>query len=163
MAKVNNIVFNSINKLIRPQFHDNNADVEFILVENNYIKTIRAHERYLSVASIVFDNMFTAHKPSTSGKLIVEIKGIDFNAFNTFIQYLYGEEIHINARNFETLQHLGKMYLIDDIVSRCKAFVNDCVTAEKNRDPVLSALVLELSEIQAKFVNIIDMTTLTIA
>lgn len=159
MAEVSKVVFKSFDKEFREMFTADNSDIEFVLFENNETKRIRAHERYLSVVSIIFDNMF-AQNWQPSSTLIIKINDVDYDSFNAFIQYLYGEEITIDRKNIISLNYLGKKYNIDDMVASCEKYENDKLSTEGDLDQRYASLFTELVGIRATCVDIIDMTTL---
>lgn len=160
MPVVSKVVFKSLDKNLRASYNDENVDVEFVLVDNNETKIIRAHEKYLSWVSIVFDNMFFEETTRESNTLTIKINEYKFDVFNAFIKYLYGDQIVINIANYTALKELGNKYKIADIVESCEAYKKSRFSVKCRLDQLYDPLIPEFVEYKKMCARIIEMTSI---
>lgn len=156
MAAASKIKLTSYQNMIAKLFAEPDSDVEFLFNENDKANTIRAHTKFLSAMSPVFESMFSGNWKETDA---VKIEDVDFDDFDTFMQCLYGKEVETNKDNVEALLYLFKKYAIDDIPLSCSAFIIDQLTIENVFHYLNVAITYDLDTLHDSCAKIISENT----
>uniref|UniRef100_A0AC35F309 BTB domain-containing protein n=1 Tax=Panagrolaimus sp. PS1159 TaxID=55785 RepID=A0AC35F309_9BILA len=99
------------------------ADVTFILEQ----KEILAHKSFLIARSTVFEAMFIGAMASTDSHPKISLNNYIANVtdFETFLEYLYTDQIDINLQNVYAIFKLAHLYDISSLLEECATFLQN--------------------------------------
>lgn len=100
------------------------SDCEFCFTEpGEPTKIVSANRAILALSSSVFETMFYGSLPESNTKP-VKIEDIDYDAFKTFLQYIYTRELHLESIDEAIkLFYAARKYDVCDIEDICEAYL----------------------------------------
>lgn len=139
------IKMTSFEQIIGKVFSSDATDVTFLFRGNeNEINPIRAHKKYLSGVSPVFEAMFNGNWIEKDS---VTVEDVDYDVFSEFIRYIYGGEIEIHEGNVVDLLNLAKKYLIGEMLSKLTTFLAENLSVENVTFSLDLAVTYDLAEL----------------
>eukprot|EP01084_Bolivina_argentea_P246161 412023_1 len=122
----------STNHLAKQMENNETKNVTFIFNEDPTNKgkisvTLTANRGLLSLLSPVFRKMFSNGMKESLDDDAIEIKDVDSQSFESFIQYFYMRP-QIKASNVAVLSYLADKYLVEGLQKSCQLFMDKCVT-----------------------------------
>lgn len=99
------------------------ADVHFLVGKGDLQKKIPAHKFVLSVGSAVFDSMFNSQLATRES--CIKIPDVEPSAFKALLQFLYTDDVMIDADIVMTTLYAAKKYVVPALEGRCVDFLKN--------------------------------------
>lgn len=97
-----------------------NADIRFIFEDADDIVKLPAHKDILSASSPTFDAMFNGDLKEEGDVRIVDVSAA---AFEEFLQFFYGNQVHLTLTNISEVLYLIEKYDVAKFSSICGDFL----------------------------------------
>jgi len=132
------------------------ADVHFLLEDDS--ETIKAHRIFLSLASPVFQRMFSGNFKREDK---IKIEQTSSHVFQHMIDFIYRSEEHFSFLPVEDLFELlvlGDRYNVEAMVKRVEGVLINVVKANKNE-----ACLVKIAMVAHKFLNLEPVKKVSVA
>lgn len=97
-----------------------NADIRFIFEDADDIVKLPAHKEILAASSPTFDAMFNGDLKEEGDVRIVDVSAA---AFEEFLQFFYGNQVHLTLDNISEVLYLIEKYDVAKFRSICADFL----------------------------------------